>query len=183
MMRQTALTMALVGLVVLGLGVGRGNAIPCCSVGPCDGTQQCCSGLVCLPSGLTWLGGAEGGAAGVGCTGMCVSPTNTPTATPTATDTPTATPTPTKTPTATHTPTATATPTASNTPTVTPTPHNLPDTDPCNDSRQCASGFCNGKDCVERTTAPVVSSHNVIWLAAGLLVLGLWSMLRVARRR
>jgi hypothetical protein len=244
-------------LVVLLLAAGRGNAGPaCCGPGPCSATD-CCAGLVCVQSGLTWLGGAEGGAAAVGCNDTCEVPTTTPTSTatatptvtPTATRTPTVTPTPTNTApvgfcctcgqdgpnfceianppnglcgtegddyecdplmagvcandgtggqacvtptstrtatptrTATKTPTATETPTSTETPTVTPTPHGLKDGETCNDSHQCASGFCNGIVCSDRSPAPAVSGRNTLWLAAVLLVLGLFSLRRLARPR
>ncbi len=96
-------------------------------------------------------------------------------------------PTATSTPAATSTPTATATPTATDTstptPTPTPTPHNLPDNDPCNDSRQCTSALCNGGVCAELKPAPAVSSPVAMFIGAALLLAGLWSMRRVARRR
>ena len=87
----------------------------------------------------------------------------------------------TQTPTATSTPTAT--PTSTPTPTVTPTPHNLPDNESCNDSRQCTSALCNGGVCAERKPAPAVSNHFVLFISAGLLLIGLWSAQRMARRR
>ena len=112
---------------------------------------------------------AFGVCSGSGPGSVCIPPTNTPTATATATSTPTATPT------ATPTPTATATRTQ--------TPHNLKDGDPCTDSRQCASGLCNGLVCANRSPAPAVSDRNALVLAAGLLLLGLWSVRRLARQR
>jgi hypothetical protein len=160
-------------LVVLLLATGRGMAWNVCGIvnaSCCDSAPFCDTGLVCDPSntsgcsGLVWLGPGEGGAAGdasTGCPGTCVEPT----ATPTATSTPTATATSTPTPTATH------------------TPHNLADTDPCTDSRQCASTLCNGGVCATANPAPAVSNHNAVVIAAGLLLAGLWSVRRVARRR
>ena len=101
------------------------------------------------------------------------------TPTSTATVTPTRTATATRTITATRTPTATATQTA----TVTPSPHNLRDGDLCNASTQCASALCNGGVCAERKPAPAVSHRNALFVAAGLLLAGLWSVRRLARPR
>jgi len=200
-------------LVVL-LLVVRGNAQPpcgasagaeCCPDQTCQNDLVCdpfndsaCSGLVWLGDGraawdcLTWLGGGEGGAASCPavCLGTCVEPTATPTstATATATSTPTATPTatstPTATPTATTTPTSTATATATGTPTE--TPHNLSDGEACTDSRQCASALCNGGVCATAKPAPAASTYTTMLMGAGLLLLGLLSVRRVAdagRRR
>jgi hypothetical protein len=89
---------------------------------------------------------------------------------------------PTTTPTVTPTRTPTVTPTVTPTPTPTPTPHNLSDGQVCNDSRQCASAFCDGGICVRRNPAPAVSNRTAVFLAAGLLLAGLWSMRRLARR-
>ena len=66
---------------------------------------------------------------------------------------------------------------------MTPTPHNLADTDPCNDSRQCASALCNGGVCAERNPAPAVSHRNAFFIGVALLLSGLWSVRRLARRR
>ena len=73
------------------------------------------------------------------------------------------------------------TPTPTSTPT--PTPHNLHDNDPCNDSRQCASALCNGGVCAERNPAPAVSNYTAAFIGSVLLLAGLWSVRRVARRR
>ena len=175
--------------VLLLLMAGHANATicggsggECCSTPPAccpTGTEPGCPGLVCDTSvcGLVWQGGGEGGTAG--CVGTCVQPTATPTSTATATAT--STPTATRTPTATPTSTPTATPTP--TPTMTPTPHNLHDNDPCNDSRQCTSALCNGGVCAERNPAPAVSNHTAVFIGAALLLAGLWSVQRLARRR
>ena len=77
---------------------------------------------------------------------------------------------------------ATPTPTSTPTPTVTPTPRNLKDGAPCNNSQQCASGLCNGGVCAERKPTPAVSSGIGLFVAAGLLLAGLWSIRRLARR-
>lgn len=148
---------------------GRASAEPICGspfTPCCPGSSPTCnSGLVCDPTDssgcedLVWLGEGDGGAAQAICPGTCVRPTATPTSTPTAT------------------------PTSTPTPTPTPTPHNLKDNDPCNDSRQCTSTLCNGGVCAERNPAPAVSNHIAVFMAAGLLLLGLWSVRRVARRR
>ena len=137
------------------------------------------------------------------------TPTNTPTATatltatPTSTATPTATPTPTPTPTSTATPTTTSTATPTSTPTLTntatptltptntptptrtatPVPHNLADGDPCTASTQCTSTLCNGGVCATANPAPAVSNHTAVFIGAALLLAGLWSVRRVARRR
>ena len=81
---------------------------------------------------------------------------------------------------ATPSPTPTTTPTPTATPT--PTPHNLHDNDPCNDSRQCTSALCNGGVCAERNPAPAVSNHTAAFIGAALLLAGLWSVRRLARR-
>ncbi len=48
----------------------------------------------------------------------------------------------------------------------------------------CASGFLtHGWSCVPNRPAPTVSGRNTIVTGAGLLLLGLWSVRRVARRR
>jgi hypothetical protein len=53
----------------------------------------------------------------------------------------------------------------------------------CTDSQQCAGGLCNGGICVQRNPAPAVSNHNAIFIAAGLLLAGVWQVRRLARRR
>ena len=73
-------------------------------------------------------------------------------------------------------------PTQTPTPTPTPTPHNLPDNASCNDSRQCTSTLCNGGVCAEGKPAPAVSNHVGLFIGAGLLLAGLWSVRRIARR-
>ncbi|MGH3053913.1 MAG: hypothetical protein ACRDL7_02925 [Gaiellaceae bacterium] len=111
------------------------------------------------------------------------TPTETPTTTATPTLTPTATQTPTNTPTATSTATTTPTPTNTPTPTPTFTPNHEPDNSPCNDGKQCASGLCNGGVCAAVKPAPAVSDRNAFFVGAALLLAGLWSVRRVARRR
>lgn len=54
---------------------------------------------------------------------------------------------------------------------------------PCSESTQCLSGLCNGGVCVERSPAPAVSNRNAIFVGVGLLLAGLWSVRRLARRR
>ena len=155
-------------LVVLLLAAGHASATvgcgllgdPCCPSGVLPDDALCAPGFVCDPNNiagcdLVWLGGGDGGAAQVVCLGTCVRPTATPTST--ATNTPTTTP--------------------------TPTPHGLPDTDPCTDSRQCASALCNGGMCATANPAPAVSNRNAVFMGAALLLAGLWSVRRIARRR
>ena len=165
-------TMKRVGLVVMamllllaGTRANAGNIDGGCTP-PCGQCQACFGGGLggfCLPQiGSPCIVGSS---AGVCDFSGCVAFTATPTVTNTATATPTETPTP--------------TPTATNT----PTPHNLPDTDPCNDSRQCASALCNGGVCATANPAPAVSNHTAVFIGAALLLAGLWSVRRVARRR
>jgi hypothetical protein len=181
------ITMTRIGLavlVVLLLGAGRASANGCglsgepCCFGSMTSPPICITpGLVCDPNNTTgcgalvWQGGGQGGAAELVCPGTCVQPT----ATPTSTGTPT--------PTATNTPTPTGTPTPTSTPTATASPHSLPDGDPCTANTQCASGLCKAGVCSSVSAAPAVSNRNVLFLAVGLLLVGLWSMRRVARQR
>ncbi len=166
-------------LVMFALAAGRASAELVCGVeftSCCPnalGPPTCNSGLVCDTSGcpLVWTGGGNGGAAQSFCLGTCVQP---PTPTPTPTATPTVTPTNTATP--------TVTPTTTPTPTPTPTPHNLHDNDPCNDSRQCTSALCNGGVCAELKPAPAVSNYTGVFIGAVLLLAGLWSVRRMAKR-
>jgi hypothetical protein len=167
-------------LLVLVVAVGRANALPPCGASAgaeCCPDQTCQSGLVCDPFNdtacvgqggaawecLTWQGSGEGGAASCPtvCFGTCLEPTATPTATATPTSTPTSTP----------------------SPTMTPTPHNLQDGVSCNDSRQCSSALCNGGVCAERKPTPAVSNHTAAFIGTVLLLAGVWSVRRVARRR
>ena len=87
-------------------------------------------------------------------------------------------------PTPTPTPTSTPTPTATPTPTPTPTPTLIPLGDACTgNSQQCVGGLCNGGICVQRDPAPAVSNHTAVFVGAALLLAGLWSVRRLARRR
>ena len=207
-MKRIGLAVLVVLLLAAGRGKVRADGTVCgFSGGPCclSPDPSCDPGLVCDPSNpsgcspclgslgggeggaascLTWLGGGEGGAAEMVCPGTCVQPTATPTstATPTATSTVTATATRTRTPTATPTSTVTPTPTVTPTLTITPTPHSLADNDPCNASTQCASGLCNAGVCAARKPAPAVSTHTAVFIGAALLLAGLWSVRRLARR-
>jgi hypothetical protein len=155
-------------LVVLALAAGRAmawNPVECGAVNQmcCESGPVCNLGLVCDSSNtngcdaLVLPGRGDGGAAGFStvCPGTCVQPTQTPTATETPTPTPT----------------------------MTPTPHNLPDNASCNDSRQCISALCNGGVCAEQNPAPAVSSYTAVFIGTVLLLAGLWSLRRVARRR
>jgi len=71
------------------------------------------------------------------------------------------------------------------TPTVasTPTPTLVPLGGTCDTDPQCVSKSCVDDVCIPEQGAPVVSSSNTVFLIAGLLVLGLWSVRRSARRR
>ena len=59
----------------------------------------------------------------------------------------------------------------------------------CDTNSSCASGFCQFPDpvprgtCVTRNPAPAVSDYTVVFIGTVLLMLGLWSVQRVARRR
>jgi hypothetical protein len=61
---------------------------------------------------------------------------------------------------------------------------------PCDDKLDCASGFCQptmpplpSGICVTRNPAPAASTHTTMLMGAALLLAGLWSVRRVARRR
>lgn len=126
----------------------------------CDQCQICLASTCLAVAGIPCNAG-NGVCQSEGC--VAFTPTATPTSTPTNTSTPSSTPTPTATP--------------------TPTPHNLSNGQVCNDSRQCGSTLCNGGVCAEMNPAPAVSNHTAVLMGAALLLLGLWSVGRVARRR
>ena len=86
-----------------------------------------------------------------------------------------------RTATPTMTPTFTATPTR--TPTATSTPTLVPNGGTCTDDSQCASGICRGGICVLGQSVPVLSGRNELVMAFSLLLAGLWSVWRLARRR
>jgi len=113
------------------------------------------------------------------------TPTPTATNSPTATRTPTTSPTVTRTSTPTMTPSATPTRTSTATPTPTSTETPRPQGTPlvCSNDTQCPSGlFCVNGVCVRRNNAPAVSNRTGLFVAAGLLLAGLWSVRRRARR-
>jgi hypothetical protein len=90
-------------------------------------------------------------------------------------------PTPSSTPTETSTPTATGTATATATQTPTPTP--VPNGGACASNDQCVSLLCVDGVCAAQSPAPAVSNRNVVFLAAGLLLAGFWSVRRLGRRQ
>ncbi len=66
----------------------------------------------------------------------------------------------------------------------------LADGQKCDANSECASGFCQfplvdppAGTCVERNPAPAASTHTTILMGTGLLLAGMWSVRRVARRR
>ena len=160
-----------------------------CSCGPtCGGNGPSCDPTTCPPGQVCIAMGTEP------CACQTETPTATPTrtqtATPSATSTATATRTQTATPSATATRTQTATPsatstvTATRTQTATPsaTPTLVPNGGACSDDSQCASGLCVNGICAPGHGAPVLSSHNELLIAVVLLLAGMWSVWRLARR-
>lgn len=156
---------------------------PCSCQTLCGGTAPMCAGA-CAPGQVCT--GADGSACtcqplcsgtvpncqdncppGEVCTGSTDNPCSCQAAPPTPTPTSTSTPTPTATPTATQTPTPTLVPLGGS----------------CTVGTQCASTLCNGGVCATLKPAPAVSDRTGLFIGAALLLAGLWSMRRVARRR